>query len=186
MGEVLLFKPHISSGFDSTGVKPDRDVHKPSINTDLTVSETSHGYINNEDLYPVREQLNPSLYTAINLLEEAIEIVSESIQMLLEDDLISSDDALQRFQALLPELFCCRGLGDGFGSIINSLFHSIGNINHPTTEVQLKALLKTLKRIHSEPFIEYDEAVEEILCLEEVGLEVSPPHLEYVTDLLNG
>lgn len=187
MGEVLQFRPRVSSASDSTGIKPWMDIHKPSISTDSFGGKTFHGYVDNEDLYPVREQLNPSLHMAIKLLKEAIEIVNESIKMFLEDDFISSDDALQRFQALLPELFCCRVLGDGFGSIINSLFHSIGNINNkPTNEIQLNALLRILKRLHSEPFIRFDEAVEEILYLEEVGFEVSPPHLEYVADLLNG
>jgi shikimate 5-dehydrogenase len=53
-------------------------------------------------------------------------------------------------------------------------------------QTQLHAILNILKRIHTEPFIEYDEAVEEILHLETAGFEVSPPHFKYVADLLNG
>ena len=107
--------------------------------------------------------------------------------MLIYDDLISSDDSIQRFQALLPELFCCRGLGDGFGAVINSIFHAIGNMDDtPMNESQLRAILNILRRIYTEPFIEYDEAVEEIMHLETVGFEVSPPYFKFVADLLNG
>jgi len=187
MGKVLQFKPIVTSGSDSTGVKSEIGIHKPSVSTTSSGSEPSIGYISNEDLYPVREQYNPALATAGQLLDEGISLVNESIEMLIEDDLISSDDSIQRFQALLPELFCCRGFGDGFGAVINAIYHSIGNMNDISkNETQLHAILNILKRIHTEPYIEYGEAVEEMLRLESAGFEVSPPHLKYVADLLNG
>jgi hypothetical protein len=187
MGQVLQFRPTVTFDSYSTGVKSDNGIHKASISTTSSGQESSQGYISNEELYPVREQYNPALATAGQLLDEGICLVNESIKMLIDDDLISSDDSIQRFQALLPELFCCRGLGDGFGAVINSIYHSIGNMNNsPMNQTQLHAILNILKRIHTEPFIEYDEAVEEILHLETAGFEVSPPHFKYVADLLNG
>jgi hypothetical protein len=187
MGEILQLRPTVTSGSDSTGVKYENDIHEPSISTTSSVPRITHGYISNEELYPVREQYNPALATADILLGEGIILVNESIKMLIDDDLISSDDSMQRFQALLPELFCCRVIGDGFGTVINSIYHSIGNMNgNPMNETQLRAILNILKRIHTEPFIEYDEAVEEILHLETAGFEVSPSHFTYVADLLNG
>lgn len=187
MGEVLQFRPNVTADSSSTGVKHENDIYEPSISSDSTEGGSSKGYISNEDLYPVREQFNQELFIAVKLLEEGIQIVNESLEMLLNNDLISSDDSIHKFQALLPELFCCRALGDSFGTVINSIFHSIGNLdNNPMNDVQLRAILKILKRIHSEPFIEYGEAVEEILQMEETGLEVSPPQLKYIADLLNG
>ena len=187
MGELVQLRPTVTSDSYSTGVRAENDIHKPSVTTTSSGSESSQGYISNDDLYPVREQYNPALATAGQLLDEGISLVSESIKMLIDGDMISSDDSIQRFQALLPELFCCRGLGDGFGAVINSIYHSIGNMNgNPMNEPQLSAIRNILKRIHTEPFIEYDEAIEEILHLETVGFEVSPPHFKYVADLLNG
>jgi len=187
MGEVLQLRPTVTSDSDNTGVKTENGIHKPSVSTTSSGSESSQGYISNEDLYPVREQYNPALATAGQLLDEGISLVNESINMLIDDDLISSDDSIQKFQVLLPELFCCRGLGDGFGAVINAIYHSINNMNDISiNETQLRAILNILKRIHTEPYIEYGEAVEEILHLETVGLEVSPPHFKYVADLLNG
>lgn len=187
MGTLIQLRPTITSDSCNTGLKHENGIHKPSISTTTSEPESPQGYISTEDLYPVREQYNPALTTADQLLEEGINLVNESINMLIYDDLISSDDAIQRFQALLPELFCCRGLGDGFGAVINSIFHAIGNMEDtPMNETQLRAILNILKRIHTEPFIEYDEAVEELMNLEAAGFEVSPPHFKFVADLLNG
>lgn len=187
MGDVIQFRETISSDSYNTGSRTEDKTYKPSISATTSGSESTEGYMKTEDLYPVREQLNPALTTASQLLEEGIDLVNESILMLVDDDLISSDDAMLRFRALLPELFCCRSLGDGFGTIINSIFHAIGNMDEtPMNERQLHTILNILKRIHTEPFIEYNEAVEEIMSLEEAGFEVSPPHLKFVADLLNG
>jgi hypothetical protein len=143
-------------------------------------------FISTEELYPARDKLNPILSTAIQLLNEGLIHINESIKMLYEEDFISSDDALQKFQALLPELFCCRSLGDGFGAIINSIYHSLNNMKGtPLNKTQLTTIQKILKRIHSEPFIGFDEAVEEIMLLESENFEVESPHFKYFADLLN-
>jgi len=186
MAEILQFKPTITSASYDTSLKDENSIHEPSIST-ASETNTPQGYISSEDLYPVREQFNPMLIRADQLLGESIDLLNETIEMLINDDLISSDDALQRFQALLPELFCCRELGDGFGAIINSIFHAIGNMEDtPMNDTQLRAILRILRRINTEPFIEYDEAMEELMSLETIGFEVLPPHLKFVADLLNG
>lgn len=185
MGEVVRLRPIITPDSDDTGAKTDPHTHKPTIRTITSGSQNQRGYIPTEDLYPIREQYNPTLSTAIKLLEEGIDLIKESVRMFFDGDWISSDDAMQRFQALLPELFCCRDLGDSFGAIISSIYHAINNMKAPLNESQLRAILDILKRIHTEPFIEYEEAVEEILHLESAGFEVSPPHFKFVADLLN-
>lgn len=186
MGEVLQLRPIITPGSDDTGAKTELYSHGPSITTTTSGTQNPLGYISTEDLYPVREQYNPVLTIAMQLLEEGIDYIKESVRMCLDEDWISSDDAVQRFQALLPEMFCCRDLGDGFGAIISSVYHAINNMNDSTlNKSQLQAILYIIKRIHTEPFIEYEEAVEEIMHLESAGFEVSPPHFKFVADLLN-
>ena len=186
MGEVVELRPTITPGLDDTGAKTERYSHEPSIGITTSGTQNPQGYISTEDLYPVREEYNPVLTMAMQLLEEGIDYIKESVRTCVEEDWISSDDAVQRFQALLPEMFCCRDLGDGFGAIISSVYHAINNMNDATLNKRhLQAILYILKRIHSEPFIEYEEAVEEIMHLESAGFEVSPSHFKFVADLLN-
>ena len=186
MGKVLEFRPSITSRSDDTARKSEFEDDQPLIRTSTLGEQTPQGYIATEDLYPDRDIFNPTLSAAIQLLGESLDHINESVRMLLDKDSISSDDALQRFQALLPELFCCRDLGDGFGAIISSIYHAVNNMKPvPLGESQLTAIRNILRRIHSEPFIGYEEAIEEIMLLESAGFEVAPPHFKFVADLLN-
>jgi hypothetical protein len=184
MGEVIQLKPIVTPESEDTRTKTDI---QPSIET-ITISNTRdiQGHISTEELYPVLEEYNPVLHMAMKLLGEGIGYIKESLQAYVDEDWISSDDAVQRFQALLPEMFCCRELGEGFRAIVNSVYHAINNMEGlPLTKNHLQTILAILRRIYSEPFIAYDEAVEEIMRLESAGFEVSPPHLKFVADLLS-
>lgn len=139
-----------------------------------------------ESLYPASNDLRPELAKAFELLTEGISILDKSILSFEENDLISSDDYTNRCRALLPELFCCRSLSEGFASIINAAFHSIANMQGlPLDKLQLTAMRNILKRLYSEPFIGIDEAIDEIITLEEVNLDVEPNHFKYLADLLD-
>lgn len=148
-------------------------------------SDVSEGIIDPKDLYPLHSE-HPILSTALQLLDEGVKNLEESIKMIDQDDLLASDDALQRFQAMLPELFCCRDLGDGFGAIVNSLFHSLTNLRGaPLNRNQLNAIRKVTGRICSEPYISFEEATDEILLLEDIGFQVEPSYFKYAADMLN-
>jgi hypothetical protein len=137
------------------------------------------------ELYPLTHELKPELGTALSLLEEGIKDIDVAINMIIENELISSDDAIQRFQALIPELFCCRNLGDGFGAIVSSIFNALRNLEGiPANLEQLKVIKNITTRILTEPFIAFDEAVDEIMLFEAVGLISEPSHFEYAADLL--
>lgn len=138
-----------------------------------------------EDLYPSSPVLRPELVTAFRLLEEGLKQITHAVDAEKEGDRISSDDAIHRLQALLPELFCCRTIGDGFGAIINAVYHAIINMKGtPLNARQLHFLNKVLRRISTEPFLQFNEAVDEIISLEEVGFEVEPSHYKYAADIL--
>jgi hypothetical protein len=201
MGEVLRLRPiteDIASHFpteineSSLGTQiPKKDepyyytAKMKDLYTDFRRDDLSGSIIDTKDLYPLYTE-HSFLSSAIQLLEEGIKYLNESIKMLNKDDLLSSDDALQRFQALLPELFCCRNLGDGFGAVVNSIFHSLKNLDGiPLNGKQLEAVLKTVRRIYTEPYIAFNEAVEEIMSLENTELEMEPPYIEFAADLLN-
>jgi len=187
MGTVSPIRPGMFSDGDQTGKPAYKDVGEILLaNVSSHQEQASGEHIPIEDLYPLREEFNPALSSAIKLLAESLVYINEALEMLIQDDLISSDDATQRFQALLPELFCCRDIGDGFGSIINSIYHALKNMaGNPLSENQLRAIMEIIKRISTEPFIEYGEAVEEIIMLETLGFDVDPPHLEPFSDLIN-
>jgi hypothetical protein len=50
---------------------------------------------------------------------------------------------------------------------------------------QLQAVKRVLSRIETEPFLEFGEAVDEIMALEEAGFEVEPLYYKYAADMLD-
>lgn len=160
----------------ASGDKPNYDI----------VRTESLNPVRTESLYPASNDLRPELAKAFELLTEGISLLEKSILSFEDNDLISSDDYTNRCQALLPELFCCRSLSEGFSSIINATFHSIANLQGLFLDkVQLTAIRNILRRLYSEPFIGIDEAVDEIISLEDTGLECEPNHFKYIADLLD-
>ena len=80
------------------------------------------------ELYPEIREGTSTLGRALSLLTEADSILNEAERSTGEHEEMAADDAVQRFHALLPELFCCRSLGDGFATVVLSLFHGISNL----------------------------------------------------------
>jgi hypothetical protein len=139
-----------------------------------------------DDLYREPSAIRPILGHALRGLAAAKEAVQESLEALRRGELIASDDATQQLQALLPELFCCRELGDGFGAIINALNFSFQNARGiPLSEEQITLIGHTVERIRKEPFLPFDAAAELIGRLEDVGLVVDPPALAALGELLD-
>lgn len=148
--------------------------------------KASNSRISTQSLYLASNEIKPELAKAFQLLPEGVEFLNKAISNYIGDDLISSDDYTNRLQALLPELFCCRSLSDSFGAIINATYHSIANMQGtPLNMAQLSAVKNLLSRLYSEPFIKFEEAVEEIMTLEDAGLEVEPSNFKYMADLLS-
>jgi len=189
MAEIIKFQipePEVTSDSDYSGrgSKVGAQVPIVSVHSDEESSQT--GRISTEDLYPLRSEMRPELATIFTLLEEGIQIISEAIEAIEEHDTIASDDAIQRFQALLPELFCCRNLGDGFGAVINGIFHCLSNLHgEPLNLKQLQILKQLVNKIYTEPFLEFNEAVDEIITLEKIGFEIEPKYFAFVGELLN-
>jgi len=82
---------------------------------------------------------------------------------------------MQRLQSLLPELFYCRDLGDGFGAIINALKFSFENAHGtPFSEGQISLIGQAVERIRQEPFLHFEQAAELVGKLEDADLTVDP------------
>ncbi len=139
-----------------------------------------------DDLYQEASASSSVLGHALRELASAKDAIQGSLAALKREDLIESDDAMQQFQAMLPELFCCRTLGDGFGAIINALrfsFQNAGGI--PLSENQIGSMGRAVERLRGEPFLDFDSAVQIITRLEDSGLIVDPPAFATLTDLLD-
>jgi hypothetical protein len=122
------------------------------------------------------------------LLQEGRELLASSSNSLKSGDEVSSDNDIQHFLALLPELFCCRSIGDGFASIINSIYNAIVNQSEIglLSESQISTILSLVKQLQLEPFLEFDEVIDLIFLLDAVGLDIEPKHLNKLSEILCG
>jgi len=84
--------------------------------------------LSQNDLYPARQAFSPEHITALRLLKLAIGRCQRAIDA-QADDPMAADIEIQKIQMSLPELFCCRALGDGFGTIVNALICSLQNMD---------------------------------------------------------
>jgi hypothetical protein len=139
-----------------------------------------------DDLYREPSGLGPILAHALRGLAAAKEAAQESLESLERGELIASDESMQRLQALLPELFYCRQLGDGYGAIVNALRFSFENAaGVPLAEDQIKAVKYVVERIRHEPFLQFEKAAALVEKLEDAGLNVDPPAFAALGELLD-
>ena len=142
--------------------------------------------ISTEELYEKFENVSPELNSAVRLLSLCLEHIGQALEADRRNDPIEADDATQRLQGLLPELFCCRSLGDGFGIIVNGLmcgFQNLGGI--PLRREQMEKVRQVLIKLHSEPFLRAEDAVKTITALDESGLVLEPAEFDYLADMLD-
>src|SRR6266436_364176 len=138
-----------------------------------------------DELYPDLDTNQSILGSALILLAEAETKLLDGETLARVGDQISSDDATQHFLALLPELFCCRSLGDSFATVINALFHELKNLNGvPVEEAQITQMLNAIRVLRRRPFLEYNEALDVVARLEATGLRVAPRGLAIIAEAL--
>jgi hypothetical protein len=130
------------------------------------------------ELYPVRHAFSAEHIAALRLLTLSIGRSGRALRHLEEGDLVSADVEIQKLQTLLPELFCCRALGDGFGTIVNALMSAFESLsgNTPNSN-QINAVRRILEMLKDRPFLTADEADAQLPLLEESGLSPYPPEL---------
>jgi hypothetical protein len=156
------------------------------ITRDTAVVQPKTSQASMEDLYPLSSQMRPELARAWSLLDEGLAYIGNAIKSLQEhDDVMASDDAIMNFQALLPELFFCRTIGEGFTTIITSVNHAIVNFDGaPLTIPQLKSLNAIIRRLRTEIYISDDEANDEVIKLQEIGFRVDPKYISSLVEIL--
>ena len=101
-------------------------------------------------------------------------------------DLLASEISMQQVKALLPELFCCRTIGDGFGASISALFHGIENHgSQGYDENQLISIRFMVQKLAEEPFLSFKDAEAIIDDLENIGFVIDLLEFEILAEALN-
>lgn len=130
------------------------------------------------ELYPARHAFSPEHITALRLLALAVGRSKRALDAIAADNALVADTEIQKLQVLLPELFCCRVLGDGFGTIINSFMSAFEALAGDTPDVgQIRAINRVLQLLKEKPFLSADEADDQVEVLESVGLSPYPREL---------
>ena len=134
--------------------------------------------LSQSDLYPARHAFSPEHIAALRLLRLAKGYSQRAIVALNDGDEIAADSETQKVQVLLPELFCCRKLGDGFGTLINALISAFESLaGDPMALVQLRAVNHVFALLLDKPFLTTDDADQELEKLEAVDLNPYPAEL---------
>lgn len=127
---------------------------------------------------------SPYLKNALRLLSMAMGRIDRALEFLADED--KTGVAMQRYQLLLPELFACRSLGEGFGLIVSSLQNAATRLpGHAMDEQQIRTVRSALAALRSDPFMTFDAAMAHVSSLEHADLNVNPPKFEYLADLLS-
>jgi hypothetical protein len=137
-----------------------------------------HARLTQSELYPIRAAFSRNHITALRLLTLAIGRVKRGMDALSLNDIIAADIEIQKVQVLLPELFCCRTLGDGFGTIVNSIISAFEALAGETPSVkQLRAMAQSFQMLKDKPFLSTEEADAQVEKMESVGLSAYPQEL---------
>ena len=160
--------PSITGGM----IPPTQDILSPPPIPEIDDSRNA-AYV--EDVETIYRNSSPLLNGAIRLLSEAIDDCTSALEAENRQDRLAADDSMQRVQANLPSLFERRGLGDGYGTIINAIrFAFINKEGAPFSRPQIQSIVRMLKQVRSHPYIGIENAVEATEILENTGLCVDP------------
>lgn len=166
--------------------EPERHFFIRTLGADDHIPQLSSKKIDIETLYSGAESVSSDLQAAMKLLKESLHYFDEADEAYQAEDIVAMDDAMQHFQGLLPEIFCCRTLGDGFGALINALHYSLFNLKGvPPSKEQIDTMRHCVETARNEPFIAYDTAVEMVDRLEKANLSVDPPEMGALLDMMD-
>lgn len=139
-----------------------------------------------DELYSNPEFTSRELQIALRLLGESISLSTLALDELRSGDRLASHEATLSLQSRLPELFACRGLGDGYGAIVNSIqLALINRRGQPLDENQLNSLRNLLKELRAQPFIRFDKARKLIKEFELHDFIVEPVTLQFLSNFFD-
>jgi hypothetical protein len=134
--------------------------------------------LSQSELYPVRHAFSPQHITALRLLALAAGRTQRALSAMNDGDEIAADSEVQKVQMLLPELFCCRTLGDGFGAVVSAVMSAFESLQgNPLNAAQLNTMNRVFSLLRNKPFLSADEADQQLEKLEAVHLSPYPTEL---------
>ena len=183
--KVLQFstnRPQNETGADST------DVTRPSPSRsqgEIVGANVLAPVIDIDRLYDVRETPGSTannMVRALDLLAQASKFLEDARR---ESNPMNSDRFVQRLQILLPSLFACRAVGDGYGVIVNALQFAFDNLHGKVmTGEQITVMWRVLKELRSRPAMSLEDGIKRVTELEESNLDVDPQNLGEILDSL--
>jgi hypothetical protein len=135
-------------------------------------------------LYQAREAGSKHFGRAMELLARAVDHLSEARRAGEDGDEIASLTEILQFEALLPDLFACRAIGDGFANVVNSVHLGIANLDgDPLKAVQITAIWRIFRELAIAPYLSFSDSIKIIRQMKLVGLELNG---EFLTDWASG
>ena len=124
-----------------------------------------------KELYPAETGRSALLIRAQTLLAQGERSLRKALDCIMDEDAVGADYEITLFQGAIPELFCCKSIGEGFATIVIVLRWALKNRRgDPLTSEQLSVVLNCVVRLNKELFLTYETALNLIDDLENVGL----------------
>ena len=140
--------------------------------TELAESVSASSY------FPLPLELSRRVETALRLLGEAKISVQSAVSMDRASDYVGADDSIYSVKSILPELFLCRSIGDGFGSLVGALISAFENKGGQRfTSYQMRAVADCIAGLDHEPFLGAEAADDLVQRLEDADLDPNPDGL---------
>jgi hypothetical protein len=123
---------------------------------------------------------------ALRLLREAVSNCEDALLALDNHEPIGADAFMLRAGMTLPELFCCRVIGDGYAEIINAVQSAFENLDGELFSlVQIRAVKNALTTVRNEPRMTFERSLDLVSMLEEAGLKTEPSDIDKLAEWLD-
>lgn len=131
-----------------------------------------------DQLYQAQELGTKEFVAATRLLSEAAGLLSEAKTAAERSEDVTADNCMIHFEQLLPSLFACRKVGDGFANVTNAVQLALAKRNGlPLEKNQILVLWRTFRQLASGPFLSFDDSISLIDDLDQANLWTTDPML---------
>jgi hypothetical protein len=131
-----------------------------------------------DQLYQAQELGTKEFVAAVRLLAEAASLLSEAKTAAERSEEVTADNFMIHFEHLLPRLFACRKIGDGFANVTNAVQLALANRNGlPLEKMQIVVLWRIFRQLATGPFLSFDDSISLIDDLDQANLWITDPTL---------
>ncbi len=115
-------------------------------------------------LYDAVPGTSSTMVRALELLKQASD---DLVTARKTENPMDASRLVPRVQLILPKLFACRSIGDGFGVVINSVHFAFTNLRGtPLTPNQLNAVWRVLRELRDRPAMSLEQGIQRVEELE--------------------